>query len=87
MTFLLVNEAAIKAYIDGNPWHGLRLKIGYALHANTKEGSRRNIGAHYNVGNDSFEIWFDRSMTYSCALFGGNLRRTLDEAQTAKMMA
>jgi len=84
MTLLLVNEALIKAYIDGNPWHGFLMKIVNALHANTKQGSRRNVAAHYDVGNDFFQLWLDKSMTYSCALFDGDPTRTLEDAQAAK---
>lgn len=39
------------------------------LNANTLRGSSRNIRAHYDVGNDFYVHWLDRSMTYSSALF------------------
>lgn len=39
------------------------------LHANTRTGSRRNIGAHYDLGNDFFRLWLDDSMAYSSAIF------------------
>jgi len=46
------------------------LARGYhALHANSKQGSRRNIGAHYDLGNDLFQIMLDETLSYSCALF------------------
>lgn len=38
-------------------------------HANTQRGSRRNIGAHYDLGNDFFRLWLDDTMAYSCAIF------------------
>lgn len=37
---------------------------------NTREGSRRNVEHHYDLGNDFYGLWLDGSMTYSCALFG-----------------
>jgi cyclopropane-fatty-acyl-phospholipid synthase len=51
--------------------------------ANTKEGSRRNIAEHYDLGNDFYGQWLDPSMTYSSALFtAGN--QSLEEAQRQK---
>jgi cyclopropane-fatty-acyl-phospholipid synthase len=42
------------------------------LRANSRSGSRRNIRAHYDVGNDFYRLWLDESMTYSSALFDGD---------------
>lgn len=39
------------------------------LRANTRRGSRRNIYAHYDLGNDFFSLFLDRRLMYSCALF------------------
>jgi cyclopropane-fatty-acyl-phospholipid synthase len=46
-------------------------------HANTLKGSRRNIGAHYDLGNDFFRLWLDDTMAYSSGIFpapGASLR-------------
>ncbi len=46
-------------------------------HSNTRLGSRRNIGAHYDLGNDFFRLWLDDTLAYSCAIFpepGSSLR-------------
>ncbi|MHC4408074.1 MAG: class I SAM-dependent methyltransferase [Planctomycetota bacterium] len=43
--------------------------IMHRLRPNTRAGSRRNIHAHYDLGNDFFEIFLDPSMTYSCGVF------------------
>ena len=46
-------------------------------HANTRAGSRRNIGAHYDLGNDFFRLWLDDTMAYSSGIFpapGASLR-------------
>jgi len=51
--------------------------------ANTKLGSRRNIRAHYDLGNDFFAAWLDPGMTYSAALFADD-DTVLAEAQDAK---
>jgi cyclopropane-fatty-acyl-phospholipid synthase len=45
--------------------------------ANTRRGSRRNIGAHYDLGNDFFGLWLDDTMAYSSGIFpspGASLR-------------
>ena len=52
---------------------------------NTRQGSKRNIHAHYDLGNDFYKEWLDPSMTYSSALFSdANDRNCLSSAQTAK---
>ena len=55
--------------------HGLaRIKQWYywivsRLHPNSKKGSRKNIAAHYDLGNEFFSLFLDSSMTYSCGIF------------------
>lgn len=84
LTFFLTNLAAIEKYFYGLPWHMLWMKLRYGFQSNSKHGSRRNIAAHYNLGNDFYRLWLDESMTYSCALFEGDAKRSLEEAQAAK---
>jgi cyclopropane-fatty-acyl-phospholipid synthase len=79
------NRAALDGAIYGS-WigrtaHGLL----HALRANTRRGARRNIAAHYDLGNDFYRLWLDPGMTYSSALFEGDATRSLGEAQTAKL--
>lgn len=64
---------------------GLRYLQGLRLlrNANTRQGSKRNISAHYDIGNRFYALWLDRGMTYSAALFGGEAR-DLEQAQAAK---
>ena len=50
---------------------------------NTRAGSRRNIMAHYDLGNDFFRLWLDPSLTYSSAIFPSS-DATLEAAQAAK---
>jgi cyclopropane-fatty-acyl-phospholipid synthase len=61
---------------------GLR-RIVHALHANSRRGARRNIRAHYDLGNDFFQLFLDETLTYSCALFE-RPDATLAEASVAK---
>jgi cyclopropane-fatty-acyl-phospholipid synthase len=44
-------------------------KVLHVLNRNTRKGSRRNIAAHYDLGNDFYALWLDRKMMYSCAYF------------------
>lgn len=44
-------------------------KVFHWFNRNTREGARRNISAHYDLGNDFFSIWLDESMMYSSAMF------------------
>ncbi len=50
-------------------FHHLVNRVAHLLHANTKSGSRRNIAAHYDLGNDFYRQWLDPTMTYSSAYF------------------
>ncbi len=61
----------------------MRNRVFHALRANTRRGSRRNITAHYDLGNDFFRPWLDAGMNYSSALFAG--AETLEEAQQRKL--
>ncbi|MGD2113022.1 MAG: cyclopropane-fatty-acyl-phospholipid synthase family protein, partial [Gammaproteobacteria bacterium] len=56
------------------------------LHRNTLRGSRRNIEAHYDLGNDLFELFLDETMMYSCGIFT-RPGATLQEASEAKLDA
>lgn len=57
--------------------------LRHMLRANTKKGSKRNILAHYDLGNTFYEAWLDPTMTYSSALFSAP-DQSLEEAQLAK---
>jgi cyclopropane-fatty-acyl-phospholipid synthase len=56
----------------------------HRLRSNTRSGSRRNIAAHYDLGNDFYRLWLDKTLMYSCALFE-HPGMTLAEASTAKL--
>ena len=51
---------------------------------NTRDGARRHIAAHYDLGNEMFRLFLDETMTYSCAYFESP-DVTLREAQEAKL--
>jgi len=54
------------------------------LNRNTRQGSRRNIAAHYDLGNDFFQLFLDPTMMYSCAVFD-DPAMTLEQAQRARL--
>lgn len=58
-------------------------KALHGLRRNTKDGSRKNIAAHYDLGNDFFRLMLDETMMYSCAYFD-HPDATLAEASRAK---
>jgi cyclopropane-fatty-acyl-phospholipid synthase len=60
------------------------LRMLHALKRNSKDGSRRNIEAHYDLGNAMFEQFLDPTMMYSSAIFP-HAQSTLDEASVAKL--
>src|SRR5580693_3585041 len=59
-------------------------RLAHRLNANTRAGSRRNIVAHYDLGNEFYRLWLDRTMTYSSAIFPAP-DATLEQAQEAKV--
>ena len=59
--------------------NGLR----HMLRANTRKGSKRNILAHYDLGNDFYARWLDPTMTYSSAIYS-SVDQSLMDAQLAK---
>jgi cyclopropane-fatty-acyl-phospholipid synthase len=65
----VANRDALEQAIYGNRLAGLLYRIKHLLRPNTRRGSRRNIHAHYDIGNDFYRLWLDDSMSYSSALF------------------
>ena len=61
----------------------LQGRLRHAMRANTKRGSRRNIAAHYDLGNAFYRPWLDSTMTYSSALFV-DFEESLSVAQRRK---
>ena len=65
----LANEEALAATLTRPRAVRLINRLRHAFRANTRTGSRRNIAAHYDLGNDFFGLWLDGTMSYSSALF------------------
>ena len=86
LTVFAANFDAIAAMMKGNPLIRIAQAVAHALNRNSKSGSRRNIYAHYDLGDDFYQLWLDAGLNYSSALaFGPG--QDLDAAQTAKHAA
>jgi cyclopropane-fatty-acyl-phospholipid synthase len=59
-------------------------RVLHWINRNTRSGSRKNIAAHYDLGNDFFRLWLDESMMYSAAVFE-RPDMSLEEASAAKL--
>lgn len=70
VTVFLLNRSVMGSYANGRLLNQLILMLHNRLvRRNTLAGSRRNIEAHYDVGNSFYRLWLDKSMTYSSGIF------------------
>ena len=83
LEWALRNEAQAGAF-RGHVGTRLARRAAHSLRANTRRGSRRNIAAHYDLGNDFYRLWLDRGMSYSSGIYSSEAA-TLEEAQDAKL--
>jgi len=87
MRIMVLNRAALSGLEGGlarlsRPFY----KLFHALHRNSKDGSARNIAAHYDLGNDLYRLMLDETMAYSCGIFTSP-QDTLLQASRAKFDA
>ena len=85
LRFGQANEQALGTTLQKTTLHRLFDRLLHARRSNTRRGSRRNIAAHYDLGNDFYGHWLDPSMTYSSALFE-SLDEPLAPAQRRKYL-
>jgi cyclopropane-fatty-acyl-phospholipid synthase len=87
LELFVVNEEAGEKVAGGANWLLTAIeRVRHWLNDNTPSGSRRNIAAHYDLGNAFYREWLDPSMTYSSALYT-NGANDLESAQAAKYRA
>ncbi|CAN7197566.1 class I SAM-dependent methyltransferase [Polaromonas sp. LjRoot131] len=79
------NRREVDAMIFGTWFGRLLYRVKHLLHHNSRANSRKNIHAHYDLGNAFYRLWLDETMNYSSAWFDGDLSRPLPEAQNAKV--
>ena len=68
-TFVIINDKTLSKLLFGQIITRFFSNIKYIFNKNTIKGSKKNIEAHYDLGNDFYKIWLDKSLTYSSALF------------------
>jgi cyclopropane-fatty-acyl-phospholipid synthase len=88
LTRVMYVNRAVMDQMDGR-WTFLSRPLRRAfhwLHRNSKAGSERNISAHYDLGNDFYQLMLDETMAYSCAIFSDDAT-TLAAASRAKFDA
>lgn len=84
MRLAMQNREHLGSYDQASPLNRAKFRIvDTLLRANSKRGARRNIRAHYDVGNEFYQLWLDDGMTYSSGLFGAE-GDDLAQAQTRK---
>ena len=85
LQLLIRNRRDIEGVIYGS-WLGrLLYRVRHLLHRNTRTNSKKNIHAHYDLGNAFYQLWLDDTMNYSSAWFEGDLNAPMQQAQQAKV--
>ncbi len=85
LTLFLRNRNELESVIYGSWWGALAYRVKHWLNRNSKAGSRKNIVAHYDLGNAFYKLWLDPSMNYSSGWFDEGRAMSLQDAQEAKM--
>ena len=83
LEFFSVNETVYADLADQSFIQNLIETLRHWLNSNTKTGSKRNIAAHYDLGNEFYKLWLDPSMTYSSAIYADGAN-SLEAAQADK---
>ena len=84
VALLARNRSALEALVYGSWWVRLVYRLRHLLNRNTRAGSRKNIHAHYDIGNAFYSLWLDSSMSYSSALYTAASGGDLAQAQAVK---
>ena len=84
MTLLAANREQLKKAVYGSWRNLLAARVRHWLNSNSRSGSKRNIMAHYDLGNDFYKLWLDPSMSYSAAVYRDADDGSLEAAQHAK---
>ncbi|HYO28792.1 MAG TPA: cyclopropane-fatty-acyl-phospholipid synthase family protein [Azonexus sp.] len=84
LALLTRNHQALKKAIYGSWRNLLAARLRHWLNRNSRSGSKRNIMAHYDLGNDFYRLWLDPGMSYSSALYRAVDAGDLESAQRAK---
>ncbi len=69
LSYFAVNNDEVEKNLNYNLLFKIKNKLNHYFNKNTKKGSKKNIHSHYDLGNDFYKVWLDKSMTYSSAIF------------------
>jgi len=82
---MVLNQDVMDSLEGGMAWLAKPvLKLLHRMNRNTADGSRRNIAAHYDLGNDMFKLFLDPTMMYSSAIFD-HPEMSLEQASISKL--
>ncbi|MFO1318413.1 MAG: class I SAM-dependent methyltransferase [Burkholderiales bacterium] len=84
LTLVASNRSALDRAIYGRWWGGLAYRLRHVRRGNRRAQARRNVQAHYDLGNDFYALWLDETLTYSSGIFSGHKGMSLEMAQAAK---
>lgn len=79
------NRTILEKAIYGSRLGSFIYRLKHWLRDNSKSGSRKNIHAHYDLGNAFYSLWLDPTMSYSSAWFSEGNQQTLAQAQRTKI--
>lgn len=85
LNLFIANRDAMERVVYGSWWGSLVYRVRHLLNRNSRTGSRKNIHAHYDLGNPFYRLWLDETMNYSSAWFDGDHARPMADAQQAKV--
>lgn len=85
LRLFIANRNEVEAVFYGTWWGRLLYRVKHLMNRNSRTGSEKNIHAHYDLGNEFYKLWLDETMSYSSAIFAGNLEQTMEAAQIAKV--
>lgn len=81
----ILNREEVESVVYGNWWGRAFYRLRHLLNRNSKRQARKNIHAHYDLGNAFYRLWLDETMSYSSAWFDGDLQQPTERAQWAKV--
>lgn len=84
LTLLAKNRDVLREAMYGSWFNLLVARTRHLLNRNSRAGSKRNIMAHYDLGNEFYKLWLDPSMTYSAAMYSASDDDSMESAQRAK---
>lgn len=84
LQLFILNAESLEKFFHANRYKLFWLAMVGYFKRNTKRGSKSNISYHYDLGNEFYSLWLDRTMTYSSAIFGDEKDRNLERAQLVK---